>query len=286
MTLHGFTTATAGPGSNITINVPAGTTNGDLLLAFVAQASQDVNIDTPTGWTLEGTADPGTGQIRCFSRVASSEPANYTFSRGAGTNPDGWDAIMYRISGQISVSPITAGSDTNINEDGTSHVFAAGITPASANTFFFIGYLLNDGATASVTISSYAIATDNPTWTEDLDAGISGNGMMGAASATGRTQSTATGDVTVTLSGSPGAGSDHGVIIVSVRPEPNVTVSPAVIEATATINAPTVTGSAAISPAVIEATATINAPTVTTAAPTWNNPDKTAAPSWNNPDKT
>lgn len=71
--------AAATGGSDPVVAVPAGTQNGDLLLAFCAAATGG------TVWTPPGafTAHPNSlgGQVPLFRRIASSEPANYTFAQ-------------------------------------------------------------------------------------------------------------------------------------------------------------------------------------------------------------
>ena len=191
-----------------------------------------------------------------------------------------------RISGQNSTPTIDNASDTNVGESGTGHTFTAGLTPSSANSLLVIAYMYNVDAGNGVTISSYAIATSDPTWTEQYERGDSGTeGNIGVATAF-RPQATDTGNVTVTLSGDPGVNTDHGCILVAVSPEPNVTVTPAVIDLTASVQAPAVSATAVISPAVVDLTAGVQAPTVTTEAHKWANTGKTdTSPTINNTSK-
>ena len=64
---------------NVQIQVPAGTQNGDLMLAYMA--NQATSCSTPqTGWTLVKQVT-NTIQSAClYSRVASNEPASYTWT--------------------------------------------------------------------------------------------------------------------------------------------------------------------------------------------------------------
>lgn len=77
--------ANASAATSITISVPAGTANGDILLMGIALAGT-TTITTPAGWSVvatadnHGNADGNGGYARAFSRVASSEPASYTVS--------------------------------------------------------------------------------------------------------------------------------------------------------------------------------------------------------------
>ena len=84
-------------GADVTVAVPSGTVDGDLLVAMGA-ATASTQFSTPTGWTLHGAT------INLFhplwTRTANSEPANYTFvTTGTGNamvqivRIDGWASI-------------------------------------------------------------------------------------------------------------------------------------------------------------------------------------------------
>jgi len=80
-TISSTTTPSASP---VTINVPSGTANGDLMVMFI-QASDNVSttFTTPSGWTV---ATPAAGQgAGVFYRTASSEPASYAVTFSTGT---------------------------------------------------------------------------------------------------------------------------------------------------------------------------------------------------------
>lgn len=74
---------TATPAStNVTINVPSGVVNGDYLIACI-RSSSDAAV-TCTGWTEAKHSSGNTWRCTVLYRVASSEPASYTFT-GTGT---------------------------------------------------------------------------------------------------------------------------------------------------------------------------------------------------------
>jgi len=92
---------------NVQIPVPAGTQNGDLMLAYMA--NQATSCSTPqTGWTLVKQVT-NTIQSAClYSRVASNEPASYTWT---GTvYPDG---IIRTYRNATSVDASTGAVTTN-----------------------------------------------------------------------------------------------------------------------------------------------------------------------------
>ncbi len=105
-------TATFSTAAAATYNIakPAGTVDGDLLIAVVGtQAIAASGVSTPSGWTLidgqlGGTNVPG---LYTFSRVASGEPASYTFSELASGSVS-WIATIMRIGGFDTTTPVNA----------------------------------------------------------------------------------------------------------------------------------------------------------------------------------
>lgn len=110
--------------ANYNVAVPAGTTNGDLLVAIAASdwgtlAGNDVPaaFKTGTGGLTLGTSDYDGGSnafhIALGARIANSEPANYNFA--VGSSADHVAAII-RVTGHDStptiaqVAPSTVGS--------------------------------------------------------------------------------------------------------------------------------------------------------------------------------
>lgn len=87
----------------------------------------------------------------------------------------------------------------------------------------------------------------------------------------------------ISMSYTPGGSNTSYVIFVIDGPQ-NVSVSPAVIGATATIIAPSVTGTSIATPAVITAAANIQAPTVSVEDGKWSNQAKNSS-SWTNQSK-
>jgi hypothetical protein len=101
----------SGDANNITINVPAGTSDGDLLLLIVGTNSgaDDPNINTPAGWNLIQHTDVIMINLASFWRIASSEPASYnvTFANLATRRL----AEMHRIIGTHPTTPLDASSE-------------------------------------------------------------------------------------------------------------------------------------------------------------------------------
>lgn len=122
----------------ITMNVPTGTLNGMLMVLGLTRTKTMIPSDIASqGWTaLFDVADisrHGTTAVNSFGtyyRVASSEPASYTFhSTGAGTY---FDAIIgsYNTGG---ATPVGALYDTQ--DSGTDTVSTATAADADPNSY-------------------------------------------------------------------------------------------------------------------------------------------------------
>jgi hypothetical protein len=98
-------------GTSFSINKPAGTVDGDLL--FIAIAVQDTTVvNTLAGWTPSYSGGGANGSIQTFYKVASGEPASYTWT-SASTRAC---AVMVCISGASGIIDASSSkSNTNIN---------------------------------------------------------------------------------------------------------------------------------------------------------------------------
>lgn len=98
--------ALAASAAEITCNVPAGVQNGELLVAFVGAlaSAASPDIDTPAGWNLIRHDTIGNQHARSFWRIASSEPASYTFTFTATANQA--TAEIHRILGANAGTPV------------------------------------------------------------------------------------------------------------------------------------------------------------------------------------
>ncbi len=132
-------------GSSITLGVPSGTQDGDLLLA---QTSFDNNRsgNTPAGWNLLGTAtgslSTGWSITKFYWRLASSEPANYAFTLSSAGH---WAAAMVAIRGHNGIGNFSFSTAT-----GTLGASASSIAlSASANSFIFTGVSFDSALTGT-----------------------------------------------------------------------------------------------------------------------------------------
>jgi hypothetical protein len=107
-------------------NVPAGVLDGDVLIAFAWQSTTSA-LSAPAGWTsvaasIQDSTDTHT--MEAWYRIASSEPANYTWT-GSGTS-DKW-VTQTALRGGEPNAPHASAS----NFDSTVNTTFAG--PATVN---------------------------------------------------------------------------------------------------------------------------------------------------------
>lgn len=248
---------------NTDINVPyPETISADNLLVIHVQAGTNgTTWSTPSGWTAVGSQQYG---ARVFTKIATgSESGSVTVTCNSAS----------RLIGRMwNVGPVDTAAPVNVNNGVGGSQTITTITPTVANTLWL--FLVGNGGAESVSYSSYAMATSDPTpWTEVYDEQTTSSdpdaGIGGAYSAI-RPETTGTGNCTFsTVSSSTASG-----FVLAIAMPPNVTVSPAVIELASSVQEPTVSGSSSVSPAVIELASSVQAPTVTTAASKWHNQSK------------
>lgn len=123
--------------TTITVNVPSGTANGDLMILLVCSGSGSNTWTTPAGWTLWSPTLDSNGRA-VFYRTASSEPASYTITQSSSTTSNA-NILTYRnasidVIGAFSTSgasPSVAPSITTTANNATVFYFVASPTVAS-----------------------------------------------------------------------------------------------------------------------------------------------------------
>lgn len=138
-----FSAANVGASSgDVTINKPAGTAEGDLLVAYVLTFSQSgygtPTIDTPAGWTkeIERTGDiyysGNTHGAVFWKKAGASEPSTYTFTNAASSNTYG-NVLMLRVVGADTTTPFDVSASTNTVAP-TANINFPSVTPTVAGT--------------------------------------------------------------------------------------------------------------------------------------------------------
>ena len=143
---------------NLTCNVPAGTTDGDLMFALVMLYNS--TILTATGWTLVVSNITNSDKYYLYRRIASSEPADYNFTFSLARQCR-MAISSFVVSDMISSDPIASASATNYRVENT--IGAGTIFPPHMNMPIFAFSCVHDTPGVGVAAPSG--------WTEVYDAG-------------------------------------------------------------------------------------------------------------------
>lgn len=249
-------------GSNTTFTITKNTSLavGDTMVAHIVcivDNSGDV-INTPTNWTKIGSevklnTSGSTYLHQClFWKIATAgdvAASNFTFTFTVSATF--FNGAIYRISDANGVTPIDVEASGSQADSATFD--KPGVTPTYADSIYLILASKTNGDDAA--IGTYAIATSNPSWTEDYDSNTATRAIAGASAS--RSAATATGNFSFVMNG---AACDSIGQLVVIKPIVNVTVSPSVINSTAAVLSPTVTGGATVSVSTINSTATVLTP--------------------------
>jgi cellulose synthase/poly-beta-1,6-N-acetylglucosamine synthase-like glycosyltransferase/CheY-like chemotaxis protein len=206
------TAVSGAAGSNsLTVNVPAGTQNGDFMIATVSvrDVGSGALMGTPAaGWTaLRPMMDGGWTRVYMYTRVASSEPASYTWTFNIKTRAT---AAIVGYSGVDTANPVDLDAFTT-QPSWTDTYVTPNITTTVADAMIV--------ATFSVGTATSGLSIVQPTGMAeryDLNGGNSQIQLQESADAI-QASAGATGQKTATASSSglQGAGVAH---IMALRP--------------------------------------------------------------------
>lgn len=210
-TIQSYNTANPGNASSITVTKPTGLAVGDLMIFATTWNDATDTASQMTGWTQEVANYGGTQKIDIQYKVADSgdvAASNFTvgFSGTVGTPV----AVLMRITDYVSTGLLNENKDTGANGDTT---LSATVTPSYTNNLL----LMIIGNNENSSLSNYAIATDNPTWSELVEVQSGSLSAISVAYAT-RTQTTATGDMSFNSSVATGTIDFYGVLIAIETP--------------------------------------------------------------------
>jgi hypothetical protein len=164
--------------NNVDVDVPSGTTNGDVM--FLVTKHGNTEAITATGWTALATDDDAnTGsRAQLLCRVASSEPASYNISWATATR-SGASIFTYRGS-ELDCTPDQT-SNTSYETNDTNARGASLTTGETGDTLLFFGVIHISSST------TFAAATVPATFTQDTGASgsaqYSGNSRFGRGAA-------------------------------------------------------------------------------------------------------
>jgi hypothetical protein len=146
ISIRAMTTATSF-GTTTTINLPAGTVNGDVLVMFISRNSTSATTATaPAGWsTIFNTS--ATNGASIFWKVASSEPASYTVTLGSTVNAG--TVSLFTLANAAFTLSVTIRHSSATSSTPT---MGTASTPTSDNSIVFSMVTLNNSG--AVTMSN------------------------------------------------------------------------------------------------------------------------------------
>jgi hypothetical protein len=151
---------------NITVTKPTGTVDGDILFCWIAYVTETID-SVPSGWTSLAYKAGASTYWRLYYKIASSEPANYTWSLTGSTRIRA--VCSCYTSGDFNAAdPIDVVSNT-LYETSNTICRAASMNVASANSplVFWAGCY----SSATRVFAKPSVPTTD--WVEDDDAGSS-----------------------------------------------------------------------------------------------------------------
>lgn len=219
--------------NNVTITKPTGLAVGDLMVAILGWDASG-SFPTMAGWTSIASGEDGGGAssgIGAYYKVADSgdvAASDFTATGAAGGSDTA--GIIYRITGYNTVSPIAANSIGHATSSNSDTPSIAGVTTAYADSLLLVGFYHS----AAVTGSGYAVANNNPTWTEAFDSNNGNETFASAYAAYAPAQ--ATGNFSATFTAESDAVS---CMLIAVSPRTDATGNPSLVSKTPTKFAPT-----------------------------------------------
>lgn len=193
---------------------PTGLSVGDILCAFGAAYGATI-ITAPANWITIFPDVAGSHGACSFYKVADAADVAASSFAFAAAGASKLNVGLMRISTDNLLTPYEQKSSASVTTGTPS---AAGFTPIIGGGLFVImvGYAAQD----QKTMGSYAIATNNPTWTEALDGNVQIGGgntdYLGVSMAyANRGRMTATGGVTFAFS--PNANNMLGAFVQLVN---------------------------------------------------------------------
>lgn len=274
-------------GGTLTITKPSGLAVGDLMVVHIAFRQVGGGGVAGLGFTNSGwdsldnvdnsfstvTTDDEVG-ISVAYRVATSgdvAASDFSFTR-SGLGTLGVAGAIYRMDGQ-DPTPVSAWLSASVSNDSTPS-FATGITPTPSCLLFIISSSYDSGATPTG-ISTYAITTSDPGWTERYDIVDSAGTVMSGATGT-RPESTSTGAWSFTVN-SGSAACDSVSILLAIKPIADATVSVGVNVISISQPDPVITAGATPTPAVQVIIPSIPTPTITATDSIYSNQTKNSS---------
>lgn len=190
-------TAGGGSGTNLTINKPTGTVDGDILICSFYQEIGATAVTPPEGWTEVATQanNNANAWVGSFYKRAASEPASWTWTHNS----------TWRIGAVACFSGAL--------ETGTAYEAAAGNTGAFTTITVNSITTTVDAAMRAVAMANYT--GDNPTGSST---GMTPGPQLDGCNVWYEAQATAGASGTESFDRSAGGGGDWAVVHLALKP--------------------------------------------------------------------
>lgn len=211
--------------NTFTCTKPASLAVGDLMVVMYGVTDgANPTVVAKTGWTsFAGVLDAATiyfannVQIAGQWKIADSADvaaSNFSWGTFAGGASDANAGLIWRITGHDPTTPINAFNGAGVLNSANPS-FNNGISPSVTDCLLLFGGHSNQNTSGAAT-SNYAIATNNPTWSENLDTPLTTECWFAASAQ--RSASGSTGNSSCTI----GAASttDSIAYLVAINPAP------------------------------------------------------------------
>lgn len=267
ITFGNITTVSGGSTTSFNMTKPSGVVAGDLLF-IMATARANTSISAPSGWTeVFDSAVSSSYTTALYWKIATSTEVSAANFQIDFANSGEYRGTCWYYTGQTFVTPSFTTVQTRTS--GTS-ISSTGLTPPGPNSTLVIATAFSRPSDATaVSVSNYAVATSNPSWTERQDVyDTNSSQRMGHAVADAvRPETTATGNYSFDYSSSVGRAWD---ILIAIQEIINVTVSADTVLLTSSLPTPSISGAANTTASALTATFNILNPTVETQTVSWD----------------
>ncbi len=147
----------------ISLNVPTGVQNNDLLIAFIYIDSNSDTFSTPPGWTaLTTNLNPGSAGLGAiFYRFANSEPSSYNFTVSNSNTDLAGNMRAFRNVDYLSASPFNGSLLTTTSSSGTSTRPAPSQTVAKDGSMLVCGWGAPDSHLAASPAPTFPAGMSN-----------------------------------------------------------------------------------------------------------------------------
>lgn len=147
------TSASVSSGTSLTINVPTGTVNPNVMVASIAVRGPSTStITAPAGWTFVRTDTTTTGiteNLATYWKVAENEPASYTWTFSGSTTGAVGGILTFSGVDNGSVIDVSGGQTvTGTANQSAFNVAAPSITTTADNTMLVTAHAVASSGTS------------------------------------------------------------------------------------------------------------------------------------------